>query len=190
MPEALYAITFKKTGNVLAVCSFEKRSPADPPAWDQLLQDLVGDRLTIPVTSGTPIQIARDHLAVDEITGPPQPLDVLANVYGHQLDLAAGAQPGDGKPKDLAANAKTVTSFALAQVGTLTVKLSGPEGLAPAKAWLLFEGASDPIPTMTVASQDTFTFTISSVTLAQNSSYGFVFIKDGVPVTAGYEKAS
>jgi hypothetical protein len=191
MPVALYAITFKRTGSVLAVCSFEQRSLADPSASKQLLQGLVGDRVTIPVTSGQPIQIGRDDLAVDEITGPAQPLDVLSNVHGHQLDLPAGAEPGDGTPKDLvAANVKTVVSFALVHTGTLTVMLSAPEGPVPAKAWLIFEGSSDPIPTMTMAGQPAFTFTISSVNLVQNSSYGFVFVKDGVPVTAGYVNAS
>lgn len=190
MPAALYAISFKKTGNLLAICSFEKQAPADQAAWDQLLTTLIGDKLTMAIgPAGPMIALAPQDLALDAIGGPAQPENVIANVYSYRIDLSdPNTRPGDGKDKALApANANAVTAMKIDAVARqVIVTLNTAEGAVAHKVYLLFEGCDPVEHETTIGSADVKIPIDPSVALVAGTRYRFAFVKHDVSVTPGY----
>lgn len=190
MPSALYAISFKKTGNLLAVASFEEESLADQTSRDALFKALIGDKwIADGAATGSQIVLKPNDLAIDELTPDVKVDDVLADLYSYGLDLSAvGTTPGDGKPKSLV---KTTTyeihSLKIDHTSrTVVVTMTTSEGPVPHDAYLLFEG-SDPVKGGTTAGSPTVTLPIdASVTINTATHYRFMFVKNDAPVTFGF----
>jgi hypothetical protein len=184
MPAALYGVSFKKTGHLLAICSFEKRELADSTAAQQLLEDLVGKSLVISAWLRSPIKVDLDQLAADPLRGQAAPPDKIANVYGYQVQAGGGAL-GDGKEKDLAlATGNTINKLELDANAILKVTLGVADSISH-DAWVLFEGAAAPIKGTSTAGQPTIKISIP-LPVSSTQSYGFLFLMDGIPATSAY----
>ena len=200
MPAALYAISYRPTASLVALCSFEQQDLADEPAWARLLTMLVGARLPISLsTGGAPIELATNELACDLVQTPSrQDLEaVLAEPYRFRVSVdpdAPGLPPlGDGKEKVLRkANRFAVGSIALIVAppapARVKVMLSNapPDGV---NARLLFEGrppaTRDPQAARDGTAPTDLFFTLpSDVTITPGASYGMVFLMEGAPVEA------
>ena len=188
MPPALYAISFKRTGHVLAICSFEKQSLANADAARALLEKLMVNHLVIAASSGQEIRVGLDELVLDPIAGKAAPADVIASPWTYQVQGPA-AQFGDGSDKQLIAATKAVDAVALAAGGGLTVTLHSADG-TPQQAWALFQGAPAPISGTTLTNGNVVTMSITAVPVIGGVSYGLLFLKDGVPATAAYVNAT
>lgn len=180
MPAALYAISFKSTLSVLAVCSLEQQKLADAGAWQSFRKRLVGDQLRISMTQ---VQLVIDgsDLAVDEIDAS-DPAPLIADPYAFQLTgPAAGTlvTPGDGTPKRVG-KPGNAASVALTDDGTLTVTLSN----APSQritVGLLFEGQA--LVTNTLAPPATIVkFSVGP--LLVGARYVVLIIAQDVPTAA------
>lgn len=188
MPAALYGISFKDTGNLLAVASFENQALADDKAADALLAKLVGDKLQIAIGGMGALEVSASVLAVDLIDAKQDFERVVANAYGYRLELEAGKKkPGDGQPKTIkAASSNVVTSIDLKTTKEVVVTLTVTEGPIGQDAYLLFEGL-DPIPGKTKPNANTATFALDpSVVLDTTQLYRCLFIKQDVRVTPAY----
>jgi hypothetical protein len=189
MPPALYAISFKRTGHVLAICSFEKQSLANAAAAQALLEKLVVKHLVIAASSGQEIRVGLDELVLDPVAGKAAPADVIANPWAYQVQGPA-ANFGDGNDKQLVpATTNTVDTVALVNGGGLTVTLHSSDPI-PHDAWVVFEGSPAPVAGTTLTNGKTVTMSITAVSVAANVSYGLLFLKDGVPATAAYVNAT
>lgn len=197
MPSALYAISYRPTASVVAVCSLEQQELPDRPSWLALLETLVGTGLPIslPTRTGS-FEIPVHELGCDLVRPPSQKdlEDVLAEPYQFRVTLDPGGagtvQPGDGQEKVLRrAGENAVQSIALnvkngappqVQVTLASRALEGIE------ARLLFEG--EPAPRVPSATRDAtvsdLCFTPSNVTITPGATYGVMFFMAGVPVEA------
>lgn len=109
MPAAIYAISYQDTGAILSYCQLEQRDLSAKGAANLLREEILGENLvlTLAQPGGAPIQIAREHLRVDEVdiklptTPTPMKLeDFLRAPYRFVLDLSDdGTKPGDGTKK-------------------------------------------------------------------------------------------
>jgi len=200
MPSALYAISYRPTCSVVALCSFENQDLVDPAAWDQLLAALVGAALPISMsTSGAALEIAASELGCDLVKDPSRQDFETALAEPYRFRVTLDPEPptlpilGDGKEKVLRkANKNAVKAIALvdgtpAQV-KVTLATAPPDGVA---ARLVFEGR-DPVskePSRDPASKD-LVFTLpADVSINPSASYGVVFFMEGTPVEARSVKA-
>ena len=204
MPSALYAISYRPTASVVALCSLEKQDLPDKAAWDRLLATLIGPRLPISLlTSGAPIEIPAYLLGCDLVRPPSQQeLEAaLAEPYRFQVGLEQEGptvpELGDGKEKIL----KPATRYSVASIGfrntpgepigikvTLSSQLDGEtsanlwfdgRGLAQREATATLTAAATPAPTRDL------TFALGpNVTLTPGASYGVVLFLAGAPVEA------
>jgi hypothetical protein len=204
MSSALYAISYRQTGGVVALCSFEQQELPDPPAAAALLGRLVGARLPLSLsTSGAPLAIPASELACDRVKPPSrQDLDAaLAEPYlfrvGLEADAAALPPLGDGKEKALRkANRYFVSSVALTAEPSasarvqVTLSSQQPDTLA---AVLLFEG-HDPVTKTSQATVKGVTQLVfalpADVEISPGASYGMVLLMEGAPVEARSVQAS
>jgi hypothetical protein len=186
MPAAFYTISFTATSNVLAVCSFEKQSPADQAAWDKLRDTLVGSKLSIRLAAAPKFEIAASLLAVDAVTGNPE-AEVVTNPYLFQLSLASvgAVVAGDGKDKLVKKAADNAYVSAVGNDGTKTVTVTLQYASTPVvPAWLLYEGQSPVAGVLDPVTQTTITFKLpTNLTIAAKDA--FVLLMQGVPATHG-----
>ena len=199
MPSALYAISYRPTCSVVALCSFEKQDLVGPAAWDQLLAALVGAALPLSMsTSGATIEIVASDLGCDLVKQPSrQDFEAaLAEPYRYRvsLDPETPTLPilGDGKEKVLRkANRNAVKSIALIDGVSAQVKVTlaspPPDGFI---ARLIFEGRDPATASRETSTSRDLLFTLpSDVTITASASYGVLFLLDGAPVEARSVKA-
>lgn len=183
MSVTLYTISLKSTSNVLAFCTFEKRSLIDQAAWDKLRDDLVGDALPIGLSSNREIQIRAPFLGVDAIA-EPVPSD-MSNPYLFQLHLSAPtAIAGDGTEKTLASvpASANVTSIDVKTTAAVVTLDFTPPDLPLAR---LVIDKNDPIDGFVVdKTAKTLTFGIpAALTLTVGQSVDVIFMMTGVRVS-------
>ncbi len=183
MPSALYAISYKATASVLAVCSLEKQDLTSKKAPDELRTRLVGDKLTISMSTKTqqPLAIGADDLAADEIDIVDQ-APLVSDPYAYGLVAQDPTQPvhaGDGTVKKVAKGSNSVT-VALTHNGVLTVTFTNaPHALT--SFGVLFEGKDIENDTI-VYPDNSRTFQVGALT--QNAYYAVIVVGTGIPTFA------
>jgi hypothetical protein len=202
MPSALYTIAYKPTSSVVALCSFEKREISDAAAAAQLLGELVGVGLPVPMSrAGAAIEIAASELGCDLVTDPsPQDLQaILANPYRYRVNSApteaATTTPGDGKEKVLiAADVIGVSSVELipgapsGPTAHVVVTLTGNVTF-PATARLLFDDRQ-PMVLQTsleekgLAVSHELVFELVDIEVEPEEEHDVMFLMEGAPVVA------
>ena len=203
MPSALYTIAYKPTKSVVALCSFEKRELSDAAAADQLLTELVGAGLPVPLSGSAPaIEIAASELGCDLVADPATAdfQGLLANPYRYRVNIDpeeanATTTPGDGKEKFLiTAAAIGVSSIELiigspsSSTAHVVVTLTGAVTF-PATARLLFDDRGPMVVQTTLEEKG---ITVSRVLVFQRvdaeikagEEHHVMFFMEGAPVVA------
>lgn len=189
MPKALYGISFKDTGSLLAVCSVEQRTlTADSAA--AMLKELVGDQLRLSVgdPSGKQIQIKSEFLALDELKGPALPANVLADLYSYKVVIAQGGQLGDGTPKEVSnASGPTLDLVSLKLASKqVHVTMSLAEGALATPVYLVFQDQNPALQSTRAALAD-FDLTVGA-SLTAGTEYQFAIIKPNSPIVLASQK--
>lgn len=191
MPKALYGISFKDTGSLLAVCSVEQRTLTKDSAT-QMLQDLVGDQLRLSVgdPSGKQIQIKTEFLALDEIKGSALPANVLADLYAYKVVVPTGGALGDGTPKEISNASGPTLDLTTLKLSPkqVQVKMSIAEGAVGTAVYLVFQDL-DPSLQLTRASTTDFDLSVGA-SLSSGTEYQYAIIKPNSPIILASQKPS
>jgi hypothetical protein len=191
MPAALYAISFKPTGNLLALASFEKTSVAKQADRDALFASLIGKHFQMAVgpDDEPPIKLPPDKLAIDFVKGVTQPHAILDDMYSYKIDLSVqGTAPGDGSDKSLIrASGNQVSGLQIDKTNVqVVVTLSNPELVLPKTAYVVFEGLDDPLSGQTTTGSQTIKIPLQGIVLDPTKHYAFAVIRSDAGVTFGY----
>jgi len=182
MPVAVYALSYKDTGSVLALCSLEKQAVVDQASANALRDRLVGDELAISMsTRGQPITIAAEDLVLDEVE-VADPRALAGDPYAYQLAAVSDGPSrfGDGTPKQLVQPGNNVT-LRLDADGTLTATTANdPQRI---NLYAILEGHSAIQVTLQVQS-DVASFRFDE-RLTPNQAYAILFVGERLRTFVG-----
>ena len=201
MPSALYAISYKSTASVIALCRFEQQTLVDQAASDRLLAALVGPRLPISMSTSNPaveLTLPASELGCD-LVNDLSPLDLepmLAEPFRYRVTGPGGQTvPGDGNPKVLTiadthkVDSITLTPGAGGARAQVTVTLEEDDKADMAGARLVFEGRPPISPEPRSASEPVLSnkaeFRLpAGVAIDKQHSYAVMFLLEGAAVEA------
>lgn len=194
MPIALYALSYKDTGSVLAFCSLEQQQVVDPASASALRDDLVGSEafvLAISTSSriSQPITVPRVDLVLDEVDvdslSPSRVRALAGDPYAYQLELPDDTHSfGDGTPKKLTPRGNNVR-LRLDTEGTLTATpANDPQRI---NLYAILEGQSALKVTLQVQG-DIATFPFGTP-LTSGQAYAVLFTGQGLRTFVGLIRA-
>lgn len=189
MAVAHYAISHATMFKVLAITSFEEKSLADKPAWEQFRKDLIGDKLVVGL-GAQPISIDGAMVAVDKLDVGSDPRSYYDNPYSYELapDQGTPPSPGEGKVQKLRSVGTTI-SATLSNAGVLTITLSAPPDPLIANVLVLFEGLA-PVSSTINGAGNNVTTTVSVGTVTAGQFYAVIVMAQGAATLATRVKAA